>query len=97
MAVNPDPIDQRFEQWIARAERRLKRLEARCQVLEGPNVVAYTGTIPGSYTSGDPTVLLPTGVTLGPLPHLSSYTPHAGDTVYLAPLGGSYVVMGTYS
>lgn len=97
MAVNPPEVHNRFDEWVAATERRLKRLEAKCQVLEGPNVVNYTGTIPGTYTSGDPTVLLPSGTLLGPLPHLSTYTPHANDVVLLLPLGGSYVVAGTYS
>lgn len=99
MAVFPEDVKVRFEKWLRAAEQRLQRLEQRTLVLDPGNlVVAYTGTIPGSYTSGQPTVVLAgSGVTIGPLPCLSSYTPHANDVVMVLPLGASYVIAGTYS
>lgn len=98
MSTFPMPLEHRFEQAMRQVGNALRALQTRTALLEpGCNVVAYTGTIPGTYTSGDPTVQLPGGTVLGPLPHLNSYTPHAGDVVLLIPVGQSYIIAGTYS
>lgn len=95
----PQPLESRFSALIAGLVSRLRKVEARTAVLDtGVLVCNRTGVIPGSYTSGDPTVVLAgqTAAT-GPYPCLSGYTPAAGATVLLAPLGQSYVILGTYS
>jgi hypothetical protein len=95
----PKPVGDRFPDVIAAVLRRLKIVEQRVQVLDpGCFVVCYTGKIPVSYVSGDPTVVI-TGQTaaIGPLKVLGWYTPHAGDTVLLVPAGQTYIVAGTFS
>lgn len=73
----------------------LRELLAKTAMLEtGCLVTPYIGTIPAGYSSGRPTVTLSTGVTIGPLQYVSTYTPHAGDTVLLVPVGQAYVVVG---
>lgn len=99
MALMPKPPEQRLPDLIATIIKRLVRLEGRTQVLDpGCFVVCYTGTIPGTYTSGDPTVVI-TGQTtpIGPLKTLNWYTPHANDQVLLIPAGQTYIVAGSYS
>ncbi len=87
--------EQRFEDFIRQASARLRVLEQLAVLLEpGCLVTAYTGTIPGTYTSGQPTVALASGTVLGPLDYLASYTPAAGDTVLCVPAGQSYIVVG---
>lgn len=99
MATFPRAIGDRFGDLIASLSKRVGLLERRTAVLDsGMWVVHYTGTIPGSYVSGDPQVTI-TGQSTpsGPYPCLTWYTPHAGDTVLLIPVGQSYIVAGTYS
>lgn len=91
----PVPLEQRFEQFMKQAATDLQKLKTITAVMEvGCYVNGYVGTIPGTYTSGDPTVTLATGTVLGPLQHLASYSPAAGDTVLLVPVGQTYVVAG---
>lgn len=91
----PQPLGERFPAGMAQILARLKALEAKTMVLEtGCFVVAYVGTIPGTYTSGNPTVELATGVVLGPLQYVSTYTPTASATVLVVPAGQSYIVVG---
>jgi hypothetical protein len=74
------------------------RLVQRTLVLEdGVNVVNYVATISASYTSGQPTVVMPNGDTAGPFPCLDTYTPHANDVVLMVPNGQSYVIAGTFA
>lgn len=78
---------------------RLARLENRTLGIDsGMPVALLPGVIDSGYTSGDPHVLVNGSTTLtGPYQHLSSYTPVAGDSVILAPVGGTlkaYVVLG---
>lgn len=91
----PVTLEERFEQFMKQAAADLQRLKTLTAMLEvGCYTAAYIGTIPGSYTSGDPTVVLATGAVLGPLQHLASYTPVAGDTVLIVPVGQTYIVAG---
>lgn len=95
--MNRFPVtpEERFEQFVKQAASDLQRLKTVTANLEvGCYTAAYIGTIPGTYTSGDPTVTLNTGVVLGPLQHLTSYTPVAGDTVLIVPVGQTYIVAG---
>ncbi|HEY1820394.1 MAG TPA: hypothetical protein VGG83_10725 [Trebonia sp.] len=91
----PVPVADRFGKLISTLVARVRRLEQRCQVLDTGNfVVPYLATISSGYVSGDPTVVL-NGQSIGPLQHLSSYTPTAGATVLLIPVGQTYIVAGT--
>lgn len=99
MAAFALPLEERFMAAIRTVLARVTRLEQRTLVLDPGNwVVPYTGQIPVSYTTGDPTVVI-TGqqAATGPYKCLTSYTPHAGDTVLLIPVGQTYIVAGTYS
>ena len=57
---------------------------------------ARLGTVDPSYTSGDPRVTFDGDQGMSPdgLPHLTSYTPSAGDRVVLLPVGNTYLVLG---
>lgn len=91
----PLTVEERYEAFIKSTSARLRVLEQLAVLLEpGCLVTAYTGTIPGTYTSGKPTVTLASGTVLGPLDYLKSYTPAAGDTVLCVPAGQSYIVVG---
>lgn len=99
MATFPLPLEERFTRAIKSLLTRVTRLEQRTLVLDpGCFVVPYTGQIPATYVSGDPTVVI-TGqaAASGPYKCLTSYTPHAGDTVLLVPVGQTYIIAGTYS
>jgi hypothetical protein len=99
MATFSLPLDARFVAFLRSLPGRITRLEQRTLMLDpGCYVVCYTGQIPGSYVSGDPTVVI-TGqsTATGPYQHLTSYTPHANDTVLLIPVGQTYIIAGTYS
>lgn len=95
----PRPLEQRFPQGMGDLQQRVTALEQIVGVLDpGCYVVCYTGQVPASYVSGDPTVKLTgTSIVLGPLKTLDWYTPHANDQVLLIPAGQSYIVAGTYS
>ena len=99
MATFPVPLEGRFAKAMGELLKRVARLESRTVVLDpGCWVTPYTGTIPGSYTTGDPTVILTGQSTpIGPFKTLTWYTPHAGDQVLLIPAGNTYIVAGTYS
>ena len=80
-------------------ERRLKSLESRTAGIDsGMPLALLPGVISGSYTSGDPMVVVNGAATAtGPYQHLASYTPAANDSVVLAPVGGAlkaYIVLG---
>jgi hypothetical protein len=95
----PQAPGRLFEQLIAGLSDRLRKVEARILVLDpGVLVTTRVGVIPGSYTSGQPTVKF-TGqpAATGPYPVWSGYTPLAGDTVLCVPYGRSYIVMGTFA
>lgn len=58
------------------------------------------GVVSASYASGNPQVYVNGAATLsGPYRYLASYTPAAGDSVLLAPVGvnRAYVVLGRLS
>jgi hypothetical protein len=79
--------------------QRLTKLESRTGGIDsGMPVAPLPGVIDSGYTSGDPQVYVNGSATLtGPYQHLTSYTPVAGDSVVLIPVGGAlkaYVVIG---
>ena len=91
----PVDLETRFDRAMRQIAKDIKQLKQATAVLEpGCYVTAYSGTIAATYTSGDPTVDLPSGAVLGPLQYLSGYTPAAGDTVALLPIGQTYIVLG---
>ena len=91
----PVTLEERFENFTRRVSSDLQQLTQLSMLLEpGCLVTPYTGTIDAGYTSGRPMVDLAPGNTIGPCPYLASYTPHAGDTVLLAPAGQTYIVVG---
>ena len=54
------------------------------------------GTIPQDYTTGNPAIIFDGegGASMRTYPHLSSYTPAAGDRVILALVGHGGIVLG---
>jgi hypothetical protein len=91
----PTTLEQRFEQAMRRIGKDIKGLKQAAVLLEpGCLVTPYQGTIDAGYTSGRPMVDLATGTTIGPCPYLAQYTPAAGDTVLLVPVGQTYIVIG---
>lgn len=98
MAKFPKPPAQRFGANMGELATQVALLLQKTLVLEdGAYVVNYVATISAGYTSGQPTVLMPDGSTAGPYPCLSSYTPHASDTVLMVPNGQSYIILGTFA
>jgi hypothetical protein len=95
MSKHPLPLDERLNELFRRTNARLGALERRTLPLEsGCQVVAYVGTIPSSYVSGDPTVVLASGTVLGPCRYVTTYTPAANATVLAVPAGQEYIVVG---
>jgi hypothetical protein len=93
--IGPDRLSQSSRS----AQQRLTRLETRTAGIDsGMPLGLLPGVIDPAYTAGDPHVLVNGSATLtGPYQHLATYTPAAGDSVILAPVGGTlkaYVVMG---
>lgn len=83
-------------------QQRLAKLESRTAGIDsGFPLGLLPGVISSSYTSGDPMVAVNGAAeATGPYKYLTSYTPAAGDSVILAPVGGSmkaYVVIGKVS
>ncbi len=95
----PQPPANRFGMILAGLMEDVRKLKARTVVLDpGVQVCARSGTIPGSYTTGQPTVVFAgQSAASGPYPVLHGYTPAANDLVLCVPLGQSYIVMGTYA
>jgi len=90
----PDPPSRALPAGLRQLAADVQRLKTVTAVLEpGCLVTAFLGTIPAGYTSGHPTVTLPTGATLGPLQYANTYTPHAGDTVLCVPVGQTYIIV----
>lgn len=89
---------ERLTALITGLQRRVTKLETRTAGIDsGFPLMLSTGVIDPGYTSGDPNVYFNGASSLtGPYQHLASYTPTAGDTVVLAPVGAlqSYVVLG---
>lgn len=95
----PQPLHTRFPDRLANLVGRLRLVESRTAVLDvGVLVCTRVGTIPGSYTSGQPTVQFAgQSAPTGPYPVLTGYSPAPGDTVLCVPNGLSYIVMGTFA
>jgi hypothetical protein len=95
MTQYSQPLERRPQAGMRELVAGLRALQSKTAVLEtGCLVTPYVGTIPATYTSGHPTVTLATGVTIGPLQYVDTYTPHAGDTVLCVPVGQAYIVVG---
>lgn len=92
------PLEERFREAFASISKRLRRVEQATQMLEpGCLVTAYIATVSGSYTSGDPMVVMPAGNMVGPCQRVNGATVTAGATVLVTPAGQSYYVLGTLS
>lgn len=90
------PLEDRFGQQLRELAQAVRALQTRTMWLEtGCAVVCYVGTIPSTYTSGPPTVVLANGTIIGPCQYVASYTPTAGATVLAVPAGQSYIVVGS--
>lgn len=89
---------ERMSALITGLQRRVGKLETRTAGIDsGFPLMLRTGVIDSGYTSGDPMAHFNGASALsGPYQHLASYTPAAGDTVVLAPIGAlqSYVILG---
>ena len=82
---NPDMNADQFLQLIRETVRQ-----------ELPSLSGRIGTIPGTYSSGRPTVLFDGEATASTktYPYLSSYAPVAGNRVALLPFGNTWLVIG---
>jgi hypothetical protein len=81
-------------------QSRLAKLESRTAAIDsGFPLAVLPGTIDSGYTTGDPMVHVNGAALTGPYKYLTSYTPTAGDSVILAPVGPSktYVILGKLS
>jgi hypothetical protein len=89
---------ERFQATMTGLLRRVAKLETRTAGIDsGFPLQMATGVIDPGYTSGDPQAYFNGASALsGPYQHLSSYTPTAGDTVLLAPVGvlQAWVILG---
>ena len=89
---------ERFQATMNGLLRDVAKLKTRTAGIDsGFPLMMLPGVISASYTSGDPEVYVNGAPALsGPYQHLASYTPTAGDSVLLAPVGAlqSYVVLG---
>jgi hypothetical protein len=97
----PRPITQRFQATLAALQTRLTKLETRTSGIDsGFPLAMLPGVIDAAYTTGDPMVTVNGAAALsGPYQHVTSYTPAAGDSVILAPVGATqtYVILGRLS
>lgn len=98
MTLYPPELSRRFAATITEMQRRLTKMESRTAAIDsGWPLAALPAVIDAGYTSGDPNVYINGSVTLtGPYQHLASYTPAAGDSVIVLPVGATrtYVVLG---
>lgn len=98
MTLFARPLEQRFTVALQQLQRDVTLLKTRTGVLDSSFPVAcLPGVIDSGYRSGDPSVYLNGADSLsGPYQHLASYTPAAGDSVLLAPVGAlqAYVILG---
>lgn len=102
----PAPLLQRFSATLKELQTRVGRLETRTAGIDsGFPLMVLLGVVNPAYTSGDPTVQVNgqvdsngNPVYSGPFQHLASYTPVAGDSVLLVPVGAlqAYVIIGHY-
>lgn len=92
------PLEQRFTATMAQLQRDVTLLKTRTASIDsGFPLACLPGVIDSGYSSGDPQVYVNGATALsGPYQHLASYTPTAGDSVLLAPVGalGTYVILG---
>lgn len=96
----PVKLTDRFRQAQGDFQRRLTTVEARTACIDsGFPLAMLPGVIDPAYTSGDPMVAINGQPLSGPYQHLTSYTPSAGDSVLMAPVGvnATYIVLGKIS
>lgn len=98
MPQYPRPLEQRHAQAMASIQQRLTKLESRTAGIDsGFPLAALPAVIDPGYTSGQPLAYINGASALtGPYQRLASYTPTAGDSVLVVPVGVSqtYVVLG---
>jgi hypothetical protein len=96
--LHPKPISLQFAEAMADFRRRITKLETRTVAIDsGYPLAALPAVVDPGYTSGDPKVFINGAAALtGPYQHLASYTPAAGDTVLVMPVGAlqSYIILG---
>jgi hypothetical protein len=89
---------ERFTAALSGYARRIAILETRTSGIDsGFPLMLLPGVVDPGYVAGDPMVHVNGAAALtGPYQHLASYTPAAGDSVLLAPVGAlkTYVVLG---
>ncbi|RPE39735.1 hypothetical protein EDD90_2752 [Streptomyces sp. Ag109_O5-1] len=95
----PVPLEKRHAQTMQSLQQRVARLEARTASIDsGFPLAALPAVIDSGYSSGDPKAYVNGSTTLtGPYQHLAAYTPAAGDSVVVLPVGGSsqsYIILG---
>lgn len=98
MAQYPSSLTQRFGDVMKALQRRVTKLETRTAGIDsGFPLAALPARVDPSYASGDPMAFINGSTTLtGPYQCLASYTPAAGDSVIVLPVGAltTYVILG---
>ena len=98
MTQYPSPFLARFSATLSGLQKRVRKLETRTAGIDsGFPLMMLPGVIDPSFTTGSPMVFVNGQTTLsGPFQNLASYTPAAGDSVLLAPVGAmqAYVILG---
>lgn len=98
MTLYAAPLGSRFAAKLIALQRRVTKLESRTSGIDsGFPLAMLPGVISGAYSSGNPQVYVNGSPALsGPYQYLSGYSPAAGDSVILAPVGAlrSYVILG---
>ena len=101
MTLYAAPLGSRFAAKLIALQRRVTKLESRTSGIDsGFPLAMLPGVISGAYSSGNPQVYVNGAATLsGPFQYLTTYTPAAGDSVLLAPVGvlQGYVILGKLS
>lgn len=98
MPLYPRPLEQRHAQAMTSMQQRITKLESRTAAIDsGFPLAALPAVIDSGYSSGDPMAYINGAATLtGPYQRLASYTPAAGDSVLVIPVGvlQTYVILG---
>lgn len=98
MTLYPPDLQRRFAEAFKGLQQRVAKLESRTAAIDsGWPLAALPAQIDPAYTSGDPNAYINGSSALtGPYQCLTPYTPTAGDSVLVLPVGASrtYVVLG---
>lgn len=101
MTQYPPKLTDRFAATLQSLQQRVTKLESRTSGIDsGFPLMLLPGVIDSGYTSGNPMAYVNGAATLsGPYACLASYSPVAGDSVILAPVGAmsTYIVVGRTS